>query len=180
MRALVERAENLQVARELFPEDKKLQALEHEECNTANLSPWPGVAAEGEKMNHDEFMRRLLELSPLSEDMRQYFHAQGDRYLDQVRRMDKLTRALSITSYEDGGLERVFRAILKSPGSANPLVAAFRHFLSEHIRFDSDPEAGHGAMIRHLRPDDRILPLWDGFMQMLIEFSPSLLPIKTF
>jgi hypothetical protein len=172
--------ENLEVALELFPTDEKLRSLEREECNTNNLSPWPGVAAADEKMNHDEFMKRLLELSPVSDETRQHFHAQGDRYLTQVRKMDKLTRALSIASYEDGGLERVFRAILKSPGSKNPLVSAFRHFLSEHIRFDSDPDQGHGAMIRHLRPDDRILPLWHGFKQMLIEFTPNLAPLSSF
>jgi hypothetical protein len=166
--------ENLEIARNMFPADVKLQDLMREECNTDNLSPWPGVAASGEKMNHDEFMRRLLELSSVSDETRRHFHALGDRYLETVRKTDNLTRALSIASYEDGGLERVFRAMLLSPGSKNPLVAGFRHFLSEHIRFDSDPDQGHGALIRHLAPDDRILPLWSGFKQMLVEFAPNL------
>jgi hypothetical protein len=166
--------ENLVVARELFPDDDKLRSLEREECCTDNLSPWPGVAAAGEKMNHDDFMRRLLDLSPIPEETRLRYEEEGKRYLDRVRASDRFTRALSIASYEDGGLEQVFRAILTSPGSTNPLVAAFRHFLSEHIRFDSDPTQGHGAMTRHLRPDDRILPLWQDFRDLLIEFAPSL------
>ena len=166
--------ENLEIARAMFPDDAKLATLEAEECDTANLSPWPGVAAAGEKMNHDEFMRRLLELSPVPDDLRLRYEEEGHRYLEATRAADDLTRALSLASYEDGGLEQVFRAILTSPGSAHPVVAAFRHFLLEHIRFDSDPEAGHGAMIRHLRPDDRILPLWSGFRDILIEFTPNL------
>jgi hypothetical protein len=166
--------ENLTIACGLFPDDAKLQQLEREECATANLSPWPGVAAEGEKMNHDEFMWRLLQLTPISEERRRIFEADGARYLDEVRATDDLTRALSIASYEDGGLERVFRAFLRAPEWNNPTLKAFRHFLSEHIRFDNDPDQGHGALSRHLAPDDRILPLWLGFEQLLVSFVPNL------
>lgn len=166
--------ENLQIARILHPDDEKLQDLEREECDTDNLSPWPGVGQVGEKMDHDEFMRRVLALAPIAEAKRLRFEASGDRYLRIVRGMDANTRALSIASYEDGGLERVFRAMLTSPASQNPLLRGFRHFLSEHIRFDSDPTQGHGAMIRHLRPDDRILPLWISFKDLLVEFAPNL------
>ena len=88
--------------------------------------------------------------------------------------MDKVARALSIASYEDGGLERTFKAFLQAPEFNNPALAAFRHFLSEHIRFDSNPDEGHGALARHLVPDDRILPLWRSFADMLVEFAPSL------
>jgi hypothetical protein len=168
--------ENLQIARMLHPDDEKLQDLEREECNTNNLSPWPDVAQAGEKMDHDEFMKRVVSLAPIPETKRDFFNECGKRYLRMVREMDDNTRALSIASYEDGGLERVFRAMLTSPGSRNPLLRGFRHFLSEHIKFDSDPTQGHGAMIRHLRPDDRILPVWISFKDILIEFVPSLSP----
>ncbi|MGD0429609.1 MAG: hypothetical protein ABSA58_00835, partial [Acetobacteraceae bacterium] len=56
----------------------------------------------------------------------------------------------------------------------NIALKAFRHFLSEHIRFDSDPDEGHGALSRHLRPDDRILPLWTAFARLLVDFVPTL------
>src|SRR6185437_8568577 len=46
--------ENLEAACRLYPEDAKLKDLRLGECNTSNLSPWEGVAAEGEAMNHDE------------------------------------------------------------------------------------------------------------------------------
>ena len=166
--------ENLQVARRLHPEDEKLRDLEREECNTDNLSPWPGVARPGERMDHDEFMKRVLSLAPIPEAKRHRFELIGDRYLAHIRKMDDTTRAMSITSYEDGGLERVFRAMLTSAQSRNPLLGGFRHFLSEHIRFDSDTSSGHGAMIRHLRPDDRILPVWVSFKDILNEFVPGL------
>ena len=43
------------------------------------------------------------------------------------------------------------------------------------LRFDNNPDAGHGALSRHLRPDDQILPLWIAFKHMLIEAAPILL-----
>src|ERR1700728_3024448 len=54
--------ECLEIAREVYPEDERLLQLDRGERNTDNLSPWPGVAAAGEKMNHDEFMRRTLDV----------------------------------------------------------------------------------------------------------------------
>src|SRR5580704_6723461 len=111
--------ENLQIARILHPEDEKLQDLEREECNTDNLSPWPGVAQVGEKMDHDEFMKRVLSLAPIPEAKRCMFEEIGHRYLSKVDEMAFTTRALSIASYEDGGLERVFRAMLTAPTSDN-------------------------------------------------------------
>jgi hypothetical protein len=92
--------------------------------------------------------------------------------------MDDGSRASAIASYEDGGLEKVFCAILKAPHWNNPLLKAFRHFLTEHIRFDSDPEQGHGALCRHLTPDDRVHALWAEFMDMLIQAAPRLSVVK--
>jgi hypothetical protein len=167
--------ECLEIARELHPDDERLLQLDNGERNTDNLSPWPGVAAVGEKMNHDEFMRRTLELTKIPEIGRLALADIGNDYLRKVRAIDRTTRALALASYEDGGLERVFRAILTARHWNGPLQQAFKHFLSEHIRFDSDPDQGHGALCRHLTPDDRVLPLWAEFKQMLIESVPRLI-----
>jgi hypothetical protein len=170
--------ENLEVARSLYPDDERLLELDRGERNTDNLSPWPGVAASGEKMNHDEFMRRTLELTTIEESKRRQLEATGQSYLANMRSMDKLSKALSIASYEDGGLERVFRSILKAPQWDGPLLQAFKHFLSEHIRFDSDPDHGHGALCRHLPPNDKVLPLWAAFKQIFVESVPGLTSLK--
>jgi hypothetical protein len=166
--------ENLEIARNLYPDDDKLHQLDHGERNTDNLSPWPGVAATGERLNHDEFMRRTLELQTITESRRRNLAGIGQAYLTKVRALDDKSRALALASYEDGGLERVFRAILTAQHWNNALLQAFKHFLTEHIKFDSDPEQGHGAMCRHLTPDERILPLWAEFGQMLVEAAPRL------
>jgi hypothetical protein len=166
--------ESLLTARELFPDDPKLIKLEQEECNTSNLSPWPSVAETGEKMNHDEFMRRLLRLSPIDAYRQRRLEAAGESYLAITREMEPMARALCIASYEAGGLERVFHAFLTAPYWDDVLLQAFSHFLTEHIRFDSDPEQGHGALSRHLSPDDRILPLWQAFKDLLVESVPKL------
>ena len=166
--------ESLEIARKLYPDDERLLQLDHGERDTDNLSPWPGVATRGERMNHDEFMRRTLALAVIPENRRLRLQSLGHSYLAKTRGMDKMSRALSLASYEDGGLEKVFRAILTAPFWDGPLLEAFKHFLEEHIRFDSDPEAGHGALCRHLTPNDQVLPLWIEFKQMLVEAAPSL------
>lgn len=166
--------ENLDIARKLHPEDERLADLEHGEKDTDNLSPWPGVAAIGEKMHHDEFMRRTLMLVPVPEHRRRMLEALGADYLAKTRSMSDAARAMSIASYEDGGLEAVFTSFLKAPHWDGPLLAAFRHFVAEHIRFDSDPDGGHGALCRHLTPDDRIAPLWQAFYDILVQAEPSL------
>ena len=170
--------ENLGIACSLHPQDEKLQELTEGECQTDNLSPWPGVAAPGEKMNHDEFMRRSLRLVEIPVEKRIALAMLGQRYLDAIRSMDTAVRALSIGSYEAGGLETVFRAFLTAPDWDNPLLDAFRHFLIKHISFDSDPDHGHGALSRHLTPDDRILPLWREFHTLLAESVPSLVSMQ--
>jgi hypothetical protein len=166
--------ECLEIAREMYPDDERLLQLDHGERDTDNLSPWPGVAKPGEKMNHDEFMRRTLELAKIPEIGRIVLSDIGNRYLKTVRAIDPKIQALALATYEDGGLERVFRAIISAPSWIGPLQQAFKHFLVEHIRFDSDPDQGHGALCRHLTPDDRVLPLWAEFKHMLVEAAPNL------
>jgi hypothetical protein len=164
--------ENLEIACRLRPGDSLLQKLTEGECDTDNLSPYPGICRDAEKLNHDEFMRRLLAFQPIECD-----HAltlMGEAYLAQTRSLENLPRAASIASYEDGGLSRVFGAMLRAPDwhGAGPL--AFRFFLEEHIRFDTDDGEGHGALSRHLPVDDAILPLWAAFRDLLLAAAPRL------
>ncbi len=166
--------ESLEIACQLFSNDERLLQLRREECDTANLSPYPRIAAPGERMNHDEFMRRILAISDVDPVRRAGLQQMGERYLQTTRALPDLHRALAISSYEDGGLEAVFRAILKAPDWNGPGLDAFRHFLVEHIRFDSDEEAGHGALSRHIVPDDRVLPLWTAFLDLFVAAAPGL------
>lgn len=164
--------ENLEVACDRHPDDPKLAELREGECETDNLSPWPGIAAAGERMNHDEFMRRVLELHPAGRDRR--LIEAGLAYLRKTRDVDPAARAASIASYEDGGLSSVFGAMLRAPQWFGPGQRAFRFFLEEHIRFDTDDGAGHGQLSRHIPVDDRILPLWTAFRDLLVVAVPRL------
>ncbi len=166
--------ESLKAALKLHPEDENLQRLAREECATNNLSPWPGVASPGERMNHDEFMRRVLCREPLPAERRSRLEGFGGEYLRTTRALPAETQALSISSYEDGGLEAVFHAFLTAPHWDGSLLQGFKHFLTEHIRFDSDPDAGHGALSRHLPPDESITPLWTAFRDLLLQAVPTL------
>jgi hypothetical protein len=120
-------------------------------------------------------MRRLLALYPIARERQQRLEEIGQRYMRKVSEVDMLARAASIASYEDGGLERVFRAVLQAQSWDGPLLQGFKHFLIEHIRFDNDPDRGHGALSRHLGLDDKILPLWIAFKHLLIESAPNLI-----
>jgi hypothetical protein len=166
--------ENLVEACGLYPDDEMLQKLLAGECDTDNLSPWPSVALPGERMHHDEFMRRSLELSPIDPETRAVVEAAGASYLQRVRSQPPESKARSISSYENGGLERTFRAMLTAPHWRLPGLLAFRHFLVEHIRFDNDPDEGHAALSRHLVIDDRVLPFWIEFRDLLVCAAPRL------
>lgn len=170
----VQFCDTLRIACGLYPSDRKLASLREGELDTDNLSPYPGVAEEGERMNHDEFMRRILVMSGLEPAAQERVKALGLRYLAEVGRADPETRAMSLPTYEDGGLERIFRAILRAPDWDEPSLGAFRHFLVGHILLDSDPDEGHGDLCRHLVPDDRILPLWNAFRNTLVGAAPRL------
>jgi hypothetical protein len=165
--------ENLDIACALRPGDPKLASLREGECDTDNLSPWPGIAATGEKMHHDEFMRRLLSLQTVRDA--EYLEALGTSYLNRVRSIGDLPRACSIASYEDGGLSRVFTAMLRAPHWYGAGQRAFRYFLEQHIRFDTDDAGGHGSLSRHLTPDESIMPLWSAFALMLASAVPRLM-----
>lgn len=164
--------ESLEVACARHPGDLKLAELWDGECDTDNLSPWPGIAAAGERMNHDEFMRRVIELHPAGRDRR--LAKAGLAYLQKTRALDPAARASSIASYEDDGLSRVFGAMLRAPHWYGKGQRAFRFFLEEHIRFDSDDGAGHGQLSRHLPVDDRVLPLWTAFRDLMVTAVPKL------
>ena len=154
--------------------DRQLVLLREGECETDNLSPYPGVAEEGERMNHDEFMRRVFAMSSLDKAERERVERLGLAYLAEIRRIDPVTRVRSLPTYEDGGLEKVFRAVLRAPDWDEPSLRAFNHFLVGHIQLDSDPEAGHGSLCRHLAADDSVLPLWSAFRDLLVGAAPRL------
>jgi hypothetical protein len=163
--------ENLEVACRLHPDDDKLKQLRREECDTDNLSPWPVLSLPGERLDHDEFVKRLIYL--YLNDRAEAVDRLGTAYLAAVRNMDAATRAKSIASYEDGGLSRVFQAMLKAPCWQGAGQQAFRFFLEQHIRFDLDT-GGHGSLARHIVPDASILPLWWAFEDLLVAAVPAL------
>ena len=91
-----------------------------------------------------------------------------------MRVLGEVTRAASIGTYEDGGLETVFTAMLRAEHWDTKLLQAFRHFLEKHISFDSDVEGGHGAMVRHLAVSAEVCDIWSAFRDLLVEAAPAL------
>lgn len=170
----VQFCETVEIACRLHPFDHLLAELREGRCNSDDLSPYPGVAEPSEKLNHGEFMRRVLALSSLDRETRGRIERLGAAYLAEIRRTGAETRVRSLPSYEDGGLERIFSAVLRARDWDEPSLAAFRHFLVGLVDLDSDPDFGHGALCRHLVPDDRIEPLWRAFRDLLMQAAPGL------
>jgi hypothetical protein len=170
----VQFCENVGIARRLYPDDKRLEELDRGERDTDNLSPCPGVVSASERVDHDEFMRRALHLEAIDESRRRRLLTIGAVYLDKVRAADEATRALSLPTYENGGLERVFRSILRARRWDGPLLQAFKHFLVGHIALDSNPEEGHGSLCQHLPPNAQVFDLWLAFKQSLVAAAPNL------
>ena len=167
----VQFVECVDIACDLYPTDSKLIELRKGECDTDNLSPYPGVAKPGERMNHDEFMRRVVVMAKLDPAEQGRLERLGQSYFAEVHAHAPLVRAMSLSSYEDGGLEVVFRAILKARDWSSPALGAFHHFLAEHIKLDSGE---HGGLCRHLVADDRVAPLWSAFRNLLVGAAPRL------
>ncbi len=170
----VQFCETVGIARRLYPHDEQLAELDRGERNTDNLSPCPGVVLAGERVDHDEFMRRTLRLTSIDAVRRSRLEKIGEAYLAKIRAVDDLTRTLTLASYEDGGLERVFRAILRAQEWQDPLLKAFRHFVVGHILLDSDPTKGHGSLCRHLEPTRDITAVWLAFHDSLVAAAPAL------
>jgi hypothetical protein len=168
--------QSVDIARVLFPDDAALEALDAGERNTDNLSPYDGVVGPGEKVDHDEFMRRTLMLTPIEPERRRRLEIIGQSYFDTVYACDAYTRATSLATYEDGGLESVFTAVLQAPHWDTDLLKAFRHFLVGHVALDSDPDHGHGALCRHIAPTKEVVTLWRAFRDSLIASAPGLVP----
>jgi hypothetical protein len=166
--------ENLLAAYKLHPSNL-LEKLIEGECDTDNLSPWPDVVVAGEKVNHDEFMRRALQLSPIDAESRERIEAAGHVYLARTRDANDHVKAASIASYEDGGLERLFTSMLTCECWDTLLLAAFKHFLEKHISFDSDPDGGHGALARHLESDVAVERLWHELYMLFLIAEPRLM-----
>lgn len=147
----VQFGENLEIACARHPNDPALAALRNAECAA---------------------VRRLPERDPAGRDER--LAEAGLVYLDRTRQLDDAVRAASIASYAGGGLSRIFGAMLQAPDWDGDGQRAFRLFLEEHIRFDGEFGVGHGVLSRHLSADDRILPLWTAFRDLLTAAAPKL------
>jgi len=82
----VQFCENVGIARALYPEDKALEELDRGERDNRQSLSIPGVVVVGERVDHDEFMRRTLQLTPIEESRRRRLEAIGAAYLEKVRR----------------------------------------------------------------------------------------------
>src|SRR5690242_21076920 len=65
------------------------------------------------------------------------------RSLARISAMDPYTRAAGISSYEDGGLERIFGAILNCACWETPLLQGFRHFVVKQDRKSTRLNSSH-------------------------------------
>tara|TARA_B100001989_G_C24540621_1_gene467343 strand:- start:1554 stop:2237 length:684 start_codon:yes stop_codon:yes gene_type:complete len=164
--------DNLRTASNLYPEDDGIKSLMQEELNTDNLSPYNGVADEGEAMDHDVFLRRVIQISGLSEEENEELFTKGKQYLEAMDQMPPEAQLQCLVSCEDGGAIQMYSSVLKAQvlDSEDPALQAFKHFLQKHVEFDNEEgaEAGHGTLVRKFEMEDKhIGPFWNHFADFL-------------
>ena len=93
-------------ARELLPDDEQLEELDRGERDTDNLSPYPGVVVAGERVNHDEFMRRALLLTPIDDIRRSRLEEIGAAYLSKSAPLTIGQRRRASRAMRTAGLRR--------------------------------------------------------------------------
>ena len=108
---------------------------------------------------------RLLTLQPMG-DVAAIERA-GAVYLAKSRAMTITSWPRASPAMKMAACRPSFGAMLRAPSWTGAGQRAFRHFLEKHIEFDSDEDAGHGALSRHIPVDDSILPLWVAFEDIL-------------
>ena len=153
--------ENLEIACGLRPRDANLRSLRQGECDTDNLSPYPGVTAPGERLDHDEFMKRLLAMQPLDADS--FIGNLGRAYLGRVRDMAPMARGhqhrqLRGRRLEPGVCGDAARARLAGAGAAGvPLFPRTAHPLRHRRQWRAwQPQPSPAAQRQHPAAMDRI------------------------
>lgn len=149
-------AEALRIALKLYPENENLQEMARGELQTNNLS-FGDYQAKGD---HADYLGHFLEKM----EVPKHLTILGDLYQAACRELDDKTRAMSIFSREEE-LSGIFERILKAKDWSTSELTAFRHYLEQHIAFDSN-KGGHHDLTKEFPIDDSVKPFYEARLNM--------------
>ncbi len=156
--AALEFAESLRIALNEHRESKAFQGMAAGELKTTNLTFDDYI----KKGDHSEFLWHFIEKKGISTDPN--VTNTGKEYLQKVQTLPKEVRVMSIVSREYE-LSRIFARILKAKDWSLPGLQAFRYFLEEHIKLDSE-EGGHADLLQGFKVDDRVTAFYEARLDL--------------
>ncbi len=133
-------AESLRIALKLYPDNPKLNEMAGGEIATENIS----FGDYNQKGDHVDFLEHFIVKYKISELYPEANKA-GELYLSQVRLLSDSVRAMSVFSRENE-LPKIFELILEARDWSKPILTAYKHYLTEHIRLDT-MEGGHAELL---------------------------------
>lgn len=159
-------AESLRIALKLSPKHSGLKEMAQGELLTDNLrhGSYDRVG------DHADFLWYFIEKEKIVSRIDSNIIKDGERYLQEVRKLPQALRAMSIVSREEE-LSGIFERVLTAPDWSDEALQAFQYYLKRHIALDSE-EGGHKDLISDILINDSV----DQFYQIRLKLYISLFP----
>ncbi len=143
-------AESLRIALDEFPYNPNLQKMAKGELGTDNLQ-FNGYTRHGD---HADFLWDVIEKEKLKKKVSPKVFIVGEKYLQEVKKLPKELRAMSIFSREKI-LPTIYRNILKNKNWKEPALQAYQYYIKRHIELDAG-KGGHGDSTAELPVTDEV------------------------
>ncbi len=153
-------AEALRVALRLYSDDSLVQEMSEGELETDNLK----YQEYDKKGDHADFLMYFMESCGYTPTEK--IEQAGEQYLNVCRAFSDELRAMSVFSreFESTG---IFKRILSAKDWDACGLSAFRYFIEEHIRLDSE-DGGHHDMIKHYTITDEVDAFYEARYKMYL------------
>lgn len=158
--AAEEFAESLRIALQHYPRSEMLKGMARGELNTDNLR----FKDYDKRADHCEFLKHFIIKHKLRESCPKEILDSREKYLETVRALPRVVRAMSIPMREQE-LPDVFRGILRAPDWSGEALEAYQYFLRRHIELD-EGASGHAAQLSTFTVDDRVLPFCEARLEL--------------
>ena len=109
--------------------------------------------------DHADFLWHFIQKHGILAKVPQEVRESVGAYLQAVECLPRAVRVMSIVSRERE-LSGIFERILEAPDWSLPGLAAFRYYLEEHIKLDSN-EGGHADLLAGCEVDERVVEFYE-------------------
>lgn len=154
-------AESLRIALKEHADNPAFQEMAAGELNVSNLQ-FDNYVGPGD---HADFLWHFILKHGVLGKTSSHVDTVGATYVNQVRRLNREVRIMSIVSREQE-LPGVFTSILKANGwDELPELRAFKYYLERHIALDSG-EGGHADLLSKFEVTDAVTPFYKARLKM--------------